>query len=79
MSVIKDLLLLDSKMDRSGIQDPMVKFLLKRLKKAEGADAKKKLDAKKGWTFEDRVCLGLLLAFVAPPLALFYRWVILTH
>ncbi len=76
MSVIKDLLLLD----RDTVKETALeKYLRKKLRKLEDGDKKKQDEKKKGWTFEDRVCLGLLLAFIAPPLALFYRWVILTH
>ena len=76
MSVIKDLLLLD----RDGNKETALeKYLRKKLRKLEEGNKKKQDEKKKGWTFEDRVCLGLLLAFIAPPLALFYRWVILTH
>jgi hypothetical protein len=76
MSVIKDLLLLDRD---QGKPDIFVKYLLKQLHKVQKAEEEKKKKDKKGWTFEDRVCLGLLLAFIAPPLALFYRWLILAH
>jgi hypothetical protein len=76
MSVIKDLLLLDRD---QGKPDVFVRYLLKQLNKQQKMEREKKLKEKKGWTFEDRVCLGLLLAFIAPPLALFYRWVILQH
>ncbi len=71
MSVIKDLLLLDRD---QGKPDVFVRYLLKQLNKVQKLEDKKKQDAKKGWTFEDRVCLGLLIAFGILPLALLYRW-----
>ena len=72
MSVIKDLLLLDRD---QGKPDYLTKYLLKKLKKLEfEGDKKKQEEKKKGWSFEDRVCLGLLIAFGILPLAMFYRW-----
>jgi hypothetical protein len=73
MSVIKDLLLLDRNGIGSG-NDAFAKYLLKKLKKHEIQQEQKKKDQHKHWSFEDRVCLGLLIAFGILPLALLYRW-----
>lgn len=72
MSVIKDLLLLDKDGSK---ETSLEKYLRKKLKKFEASEEekKKKDKDKKGWSFEDRVCLGLLMAFLAIPCALAYR------
>lgn len=76
MSAVRDLLeVLNYRMDREK-QDPMMKYLLRHIKKLEGDDKKKKEKEKKDWSIEDRICLGLLMAFLAIPLSALYLWVL---
>lgn len=78
MSALRDLLAIEGALEgrKAGI-DPLAKYLLKQLKKVETKEGEKKKKEeegkKKGWTLEDRICLGLLMAFLAVPLSLLWK------
>lgn len=80
MSALRDLLAIETALG-SGMrpkEDLMTRYLMKQLKKMElklGGDKKKEEEKKKGqWTVEDRICLGLIMAFAAVPLVTMYSW-----
>lgn len=78
MSALRDLLSIEAALGGGKDKDLFTRYLMKQLSKIEkrsGEDKKKQEESKKGkWTIEDRICLGLLLAFAAIPVGGTYLW-----
>lgn len=79
MSALSDLLMIEralGKGSRKERRDDPIKIYNRIKKLIDGKDKKKDDDKKGKWTTEDRICLGILMAFLAIPLAVMYTWVL---